>query len=264
MDTTGPLTVLEVLLLAMLGMFTMAIFFVVFFVAYQRKLMQQHKQHNQALASHQQALLQATVQSQEKERNRIARDLHDDIGAMLSTIKLYANQAGTGDREESLVLSKKMGRLLDDTLQTVRRISYDLHPVILKNFGLQEALQSLMERIDAESDIQTTCAFAPGLPVLAYDKELAIYRIVQELVSNSLKYASPSRLWLSISCKHAAWRLTYKDDGPGYEVNPELKNTGLGLRNIETRAQLIGAKVQYLQAGGRTRAQLTMILIRHE
>ena len=265
MDQTGPLSVLEVLLIAMLGMFVLAIAFVIFFVAYQRKLAKQQQEQRDREALYQQDLLRAIVESQEKERDRMAKDLHDDIGAMLTTIKLYAEQLDMAEGEEELArLKDKTTGLIDETIGSVRRISYDLHPLILKNFGLQEATEALARRINAADGPRCETDFCKPMPNLDYPSELAIFRIIQELLSNSLKYADAHTIHIHFLTYQDQLAIHYTDDGKGYDpAVPDLKR-GLGLRNIESRASLIGGRVSYDQVDGHTRFTLTKDIMNNE
>lgn len=258
MDETSPLTILEVLLFGMLGMFVMAIVIIVFFLVYQRRLLAQQKSNQQMAIAHQESLLQASISSQEKERNRLAKDLHDDIGAMLTTIKLYTDQiSGDCDLEELEKLRLKTNQLVDQTLLSVRRISYDLYPVVLQNLSLEEALETLCSEINDSNSIKINLSY-DGLPNLIFEHQLAIYRIVQELISNTLKHASAKTIHIKFHSFGDKLQLEYMDDGDGYVPADASKSKGLGMKSIQSRVGLLGGHLQYVKDKERTKVILTI------
>lgn len=256
MGSTNELTILEVLLFAMLGMFLMAIAIVLFFVIYQKRILKEQVHTQKLSADHQASLLSASIAGQEKERNRLSKDLHDDIGGLLTTIRLYADQIDVMDSESELkALKEKTTTLVDTTIQSVRQIAYDLHPVILENLGLMEGLQNMVDDINQTKVIHLH--FNQGkIPDLTYDQELALFRIIQELVNNTLKHAQATQITLNLEFIENEVELFYTDNGVGYNPDQLTDSGSLGLKNIESRAKLLEGNISYLIAPGSTTVKL--------
>ena len=214
---------------------------IISFVVYYQKRMLQNRMERQAMESeYQQRLLQTTLESQEQERKRLASELHDGIGAMLSATKLNLNFLKTSiTDQETLASIGEIKNMIDDTIDTVRRISKDLLPSSLEKFGLAEALREFCEKI---STVQLKVRFedesAPSL--IGKKDELPVYRLVQEIVNNALKHANATTIRVTLSGK--TWLELYiQDDGDGFDVNAVKKdiNKGVGLYNIENRVRML-------------------------
>ncbi|MDJ1506577.1 sensor histidine kinase [Xanthocytophaga agilis] len=234
----------EILLASMIGLFALAMGIVLIFVIHQRRMVAKDLQQKQLEHHYQKQLLKATIESQEKERNRIAHDLHDEIGVLLTTSRLYFNQLSYVKAEEHLQqVSNKMNGLFDEMMFNIRRISHDLRPVILENLGLIEAVESLSEKLN-EAGIQFQ--FTHQITIeLSKEAELILYRIIQELIGNTLKHAKASHIFLHIKDQQHQLYLTYKDDGIGFE--PDNTNSGLGMKSIESRLNLLDGKMKIIK-----------------
>jgi len=225
---------------------------ILFAVVYQRRALQQEMVVKQIEFDHQQNMLRATLISQEVERNRIAKDLHDSVGAMLSTLQLVIKQYGRKPPEETR--QQKMlassTSIIDDTIATVRRISHDLLPPNLQRLGLQMALQELLETVGQASAIAIDFKMAVPEKLLSSEEEITIYRMVLEFVNNSIKHAEASMLKVALNYQAGVLRLMCLDNGKGMEQTSAEMSGGLGLRNIESRALFLGGKVVWETAPG--------------
>lgn len=228
----------QLLIGGMLGMFILSISIVVFFVVYQRRLFKQQQEHLRKEADYQQKLLRANFLSQEKERNRIGKDLHDEVGAMLTTTKLYfghLEQAGT--QEQFQTIKEKTFSLLDQTMTTVRRVSHDLRPVVLEKLGLVEAIFNTIDLINQSGEIKID--FHHEMNESCHEEfELNWYRIVQELTHNTIKHASAKTIEIHFSSAEGKMKMLFKDDGIGFEEG-FTSMSGLGMQNIQSRLQLM-------------------------
>src|ERR1051326_8223352 len=131
------------------------VFVIIFFVIiHQRKVIKYQLELKQINEEQQKKLIQAAVQSEEAERKRISAELHDDVGALLSTVKLYLNQIQPGDlKDENKVGALRDSKeLLNDTVQTVRNLSSNLQPATIKDFGLLSTLQNFCDKLNNSSD----------------------------------------------------------------------------------------------------------------
>jgi len=230
----------SILLVGMLGLFLLALGYVIIFVSYQRRMIARDLEKQKLELDHQKQLLQAAIDNQEVERKRIAHDLHDEIGALLTTSRLYFNQLSPGRAEQQLeMVSHKINLLFDEMMTNIRRISHDLRPVVLENLGLIEAIEGIRDKLtNTGLDFIFTHHFTFRM---AREAELILYRIIQELVSNTVKHAGASHITLSINEYGDQLHFEYADDGIGFEPT---EKTGLGLKSIESRLSLIEASMQ--------------------
>lgn len=226
---------------------------IIFFLIYYQKRMLQNKIATQELESgYQKQLLLTTIDSQEKERKRIASDLHDGVGAMLSAAKLNLNMLRSGaiPKEELMEALGETKDMIDETIETVRRISKDLLPSSLDVFGLSKAVEELCEKLD---NPKTRVKYeAHGDEVaLTKQQELLVYRMIQELINNALKHAEASVIRVNINWEESL-TVTVHDDGKGFnveEIRGDIKR-GVGLYSIENRAGLIGGSVVFKSQPG--------------
>ncbi len=190
--------------------------------------------------------LQAMVLGEENERKRVAKDLHDGIGVLLTSVKLRLSNFQ--DKVEAKDDFKKSLDQIDNACTEVRRISHNMIPASLTKLGLQEAILDLLDNVQASTDIiiEEALHYEEG----AYDesKEVLIYRVVQELINNSLKYADPTKLSIEIGKSKQDYVLTYKDNGKGFEKS-KVKS-GLGLRSIASRVDILKGKLTIETAPG--------------
>ncbi|MGW4423397.1 HAMP domain-containing sensor histidine kinase [Streptosporangium sp. NPDC004631] len=197
--------------------------------------------------------------AQEGERQRIARELHDEIGQSLTVVllglKRATDRAPAELRGELHTISETVRSSLDEVRQVARR----LRPGVLEDLGLISAMNALVTDFSQISDVPVTRRLDPRLPRLSGDAELVLYRIAQEGLTNITRHADASRVELSLTGKPGAVVLSITDDGRGGPIRE-----GAGIRGMRERALLIGARltVDHPPAGG-TRIGLT-IPVRHE
>lgn len=232
-----------ILMAGMIGLFVLALGFVVIFVVYQRRIISKDLQQQKMENDHQKKLLQAAIDNQEAERKRIAHDLHDEIGTLLSTSRLYFNQLSPGQAEEQLTMvGDKINSLFDEMMVNIRRISHDLRPVVLENFGLTEAIGAIRHKL-VEAGIGFNLTYHLSFKMTS-ESELMIYRIIQEFVSNTLKHAHATAIELSIGENTGELFLVYADNGVGFELPI---SHGLGLKSIESRLSLLAGSMQIIK-----------------
>ena len=247
MDSPVEQEVVRLLFGGTVAMLLLALALVAFFLLYQKKLVSQQLRLQTLQNAYQKELLSATIQTEERERERIGNDLHDEIGSSLSAAKMLLAQLSYSDtvtEKEQEVVALVEG-LLGDSLRDVRNISQNLHPAVLAQFGLEKALHNLSGRC-ADS-------FANGMDVrveltstLSSTQELALYRIVQETVNNALKHAQASRLTVLLQQQPGRLSLTVADNGRGFDYARAQQNeqSGLGLKSLAARASLLDAVLQ--------------------
>lgn len=186
--------------------------------------------------------IMAMLRGQEEERKRIAADLHDQVGAMLSAVKLnYSTLQEAIHDIRAKQMFNKVGSLLDQAVQEVRRVSHNLMGGVVNESGLANALEKLKDAIEQSGKIQVRLITVGLEERLESDIELAVYKVVQELLSNTLKHAKATKFTIQINRQKEELLLTVEDNGIGYDSTNTKK--GLGLDNMNHRIGAIGGKV---------------------
>lgn len=231
--------------IGILIMLSLALAFIVFFNRSQRKILAEQMQMQQLKLEHQEALLYNNLKTQEEERKRIAKDLHDEVGSKLNVIhlnlhRLKKNAAANPVLEETV--SDIFG-VINDTIDTTRRISHDLLPPTLENFGLADAIKELCESYQRSAvlNIQFDHVQGQERPIEKM-VEVNLFRIIQELISNSIKHGQATQISIRLLDNHKGLRLEYQDNGRGFDPANLAHKTGLGMQNIESRIQMIHAQ----------------------
>ncbi|UXP32327.1 sensor histidine kinase [Reichenbachiella agarivorans] len=188
--------------------------------------------------------LSSLLEGQELERKRLAREIHDGIGPTLSTVKMkLANIEGDLEsiNHELAEKFRQSYEMIDEAADDLRSISHNLMPRVLSDFGLVEALDTLCDKIDETKSV-TVDYLNSGLESrLDEVTELGLYRISQELINNTLKYAHAKKITLQLIKREEGIRLLYEDDGRGFDPN-EISH-GLGFMNIENRTKALAGQV---------------------
>lgn len=195
-------------------------------------------------------IFNSEIYSEEKERERFAKELHDGLGPILSTCKIYLhslNEMLEGNREV-LKISERALTLLDDALGSIKEISNNLSPHVLRNFGLVHAVISFTHNIESLSGLKFEVHYNYENR-LAEVVEFTVYRILTELINNSLKYAEASLVKIEINLKGQILNVIYSDNGKGFNLEDVKKqNKGFGLINIENRVTKFNGSFAYRTA----------------
>jgi len=255
----------QIFMVSTLIMLTLVGFIIFFVMVYHRRLTNQRLLLLEKESEHQQNLLAASIETQEIERQRIARDLHDEIGAMLSAVKMKVSLTKRKAKDDDILspLLTETSDLLTDSIQNVRRISHALLPPLLETFGLGAALKSLVEKSQSE-----------GGPVIAYrtegtgerlgpQVEMGLYRVALEVLNNAIKHAQARHIFMRLLREPERTVLEIKDDGIGFDFSTQkAASSGLGLKNIESRVRTIGGEWEFHSEVGQ--GTLVKISLSHE
>jgi PAS domain S-box-containing protein len=187
---------------------------------------------------------EALIAGQEIERRRLALELHDGIGQAISAIGINMNTLEPelekfNHKFKTIYVDIKAK--LDDVFEEIRAISKNLTPKILEDFGLARALEYLGETIDKSTDVEFHLSLYGDLKNLDSKISLAIYRIVQELISNSLRHADPKNINIYVTRGSDDILFIVEDDGKGFD--PEKLTIGLGISNLKSRVELLKGQV---------------------
>jgi signal transduction histidine kinase len=183
---------------------------------------------------HQQQLINSEISTQERERERIAKELHDSVGTDLSALKLIISQnlqKNSNDVEEQL----------QSIIHEIKNIIYELTPPGLERFGLFKVLKNYIEKLNP---IGIQIQFdSYGDEIKDFNTSITIFRIIQELISNSLKHSSATNITITINSFPDLISILYEDNGIGF--NYDSINPGLGLQNIESRIKLMQGTIAF-------------------
>lgn len=192
------------------------------------------------------------IQSQENERKRLARELHDDTAPNLAYLSLELDSIvdKSPDLSEGNVKRlKEIREKLNRTQQDIRRFSHELHPAILDNLGLEPALEALIADLNSRMNMRITFEVAGTEAQMPDEVRLELYRIAQEALNNIRKHSGTTEAAVCLKYSPDKTRLSVVDYGSGF--NPSTLNTGLGLTSMRERANLIGAKLEVHSRTGR-------------
>lgn len=241
-DVTDNMPLLVIL--AMSGTSLLVVCFILFSIRNQNKLLRQKRKMQEAELRYQKELLHAVINSQEQERSRIGMDLHDEVGSALSSLRMIiGNFAGAGAVTEAEGLHRQCKQIIDRVITDVRNISHNLSPLTRGVYGFSDAIEDLCDNVNRSGTIQLMLRLnANGaLSGLNDTAALALYRVIAELINNTIKHAEAQTIELSFSTDSGRLLIDYRDDGKGLPQGNEAAGNGMGMRNIESRLGMIGA-----------------------
>jgi signal transduction histidine kinase len=228
-------------IIVFLLLFVVSTFLQFLFLLSQRKIRLREIEKNSLKITHQKRMIQATILAQEKERLRISQDFHDAISAKLNAISLYARLLQDGDlnAEDTNMVIKNILKAIDRTLVSAREISHNLTPVILTKLGFNAAFEELFESFNASKKILIEPLLNYPDGYLNLESELHLFRITQELISNSITHGKAQKITLKIEIKDNGVTYNYVDNGIGFNTQEIADKKGLGFTNIENRIDLL-------------------------
>lgn len=183
----------------------------------------------------------AALAAQERERLRVARELHDEIGQSLTAVTLQAERAADNGAADPTAELRRIADDIRDSLDDVRRIARELRPEALDDLGLVNALITLCSRVSAQGELRVEGQLEAGVPPLESDVELVIYRVAQESLTNVVRHARASYATVSLKPENGVVILRVRDDGRGLPT--ELPKGTAGMGGMRERALLVGGRL---------------------
>jgi signal transduction histidine kinase len=245
MQTAATDNIVILVILGMTGTFLLVSSFILFTIRNQNKLLKQRQDFQQAQIAHQKELLRAIIESQEAERKRIGQDLHDDVGTTVSGLRLLIEMFRPADEKDSnfLEFKKSSKNIIDKIVKDVRNISHNLSPTTLRYYGLAAAITEHCTIINQSGKLEVTLTneAEETLEGLDINVSTAIYRVLEELLNNTIKHSGASKANISLSAGSNALTIDYKDNGKGIPIEQSAAKKGMGLQNIESRLLNINA-----------------------
>lgn len=212
------------------------IFFVVSIIRYNKRYIQLQKER-----------IQAQIMIQEQERKRIANDLHDSLGPLLSTVKLYMHSIVINNDADKEALNKASG-YIDETISNLREISYNLIPSTLARNNLIVAVNEYISRI-TNHNLLNIVFDVTNDTVIPKKIELHLFRIIQEIIHNTIKHSGAAILNLTITSQPGLLFLISEDDGRGFNLaDVRQESEGLGLKSVENRCEIINGTFKIITA----------------
>jgi signal transduction histidine kinase len=245
METIKDLSFLDTLLPLAAIIFIIGIGVVFLNLHFQKNLSVQKLKQEALKNVYQNDLLRSNIQAQEEERKRIAHDLHDELGAVISIIRMHLmvleqqNTGGTGSLQDGL---QNVRQLSETALASIRSISHRLMPPQLESFGLLTTLESVIGQINKTGEITIELTCNAPLEELPWLVNLGLYRIIMELINNTLKHAGAAFVKIDIHHNNHYLVCHYFDDGKGLPEDNIYK--GLGHKSIEGRVNSLGGKLE--------------------
>ncbi|TNF48425.1 MAG: hypothetical protein EP305_05500 [Bacteroidetes bacterium] len=225
------------------GMIVMVIAIIVFVILYQRKMFAKQNEILQIETSKQKELVNAVLTAKEMEQKRIAQELHDEIGSSINAVKMSLIKMKMDEDHKSSLSSELL-----QISKNVRRISNELMPSVLEELGFHQAIEHLLKKFQITSGLEIRLNYEQEMPfALNKGTQLSLYRIIQELVNNIIKYAEATKIEVIISHHSDQLELRIIDDGIGFIPDQDslTKGDSLGLKNIKSRIQQIDGEDSY-------------------
>jgi len=236
-----------------LFMLAFAMAFVLFVNFSQKKILKEQMQVQKLALQHQEELLHSNILTQEAERKRIARDLHDEIGSKLNVIFLNIHRLKefSKDGDDLSAITDEIELVINTTIDSTRQISHELLPPTLEEFGLVEAIRELQHSYNQLDTVQLDFITMEDENNIE-DRliELNLFRVIQEQINNSIRHGKATKIDIKLWAKSDLIKLTYQDNGVGFDSTQLATKMGLGMKNIESRLQMIKASYQFDSSPG--------------
>jgi signal transduction histidine kinase len=233
------------IIISMAGLGLIVIGFILVQVRNQKKLLEKQKQIAAVEISHQKKLLEAVITSQEAERQRIGSDLHDEVGSVLSSLRILIEKNNSNGTPVSDTFVKRSKELIDRVIVRTRQISHNLSPHIGGKFSFYDALHELCDTVTHSASLEIIRDFDEAtLPAsLQENVAVALYRVLAELINNTIRHARANCIRIVITIDRSI-HIRYSDDGIGLAKASYTSSKGMGMQNIESRLNMIHASWQ--------------------
>ncbi|HOP12910.1 ATP-binding protein [Lentimicrobium sp.] len=190
-------------------------------------------------------VLSAIVRTEENERLNFAKELHDGLGPLLSSVKMAVSSAHTGNNgpqnKEVMIHAEK---LIDESITSLKEISNKLSPHVLNNFGIKKAVKSFITHVPPVEDLNINFETNLAEKRYPYNTEVVLYRVICELITNSLKHAEARNIYITLMDEADGIRLDYLDDGIGFDSKIlEIGDKGMGFANIRSRIKSLNGTI---------------------
>lgn len=223
-----------------------AVFLVVFFYFSRKKIIQKELEKRDLILQYQKEQLHAVIVTQEEERKRIAQDLHDDISSKLNIVSLNTHllSAPNLTEAETKEITDNIINLTAKALENSRKIAHNLLPPVFEKFGLNAGIQELCEEFESSKSVKVAYENEVDFDEKEIDRHLHVFRILQELMNNSLNHGKASQIWINFENQNGINTCHYKDNGVGFDSKNAENQKGLGMKNIDSRVSFLNGTLE--------------------
>lgn len=236
-DIVGAIIIASILLVIL------AVFTLLFFLLYIKKRVNLKQQNDNLKIAFQQELLQTQIEIQEETFNHISAEIHDNIGQVLSFLKLNLSLKENLTSQQLEEKINTSAELVTAVIKDVRNLSKSLSYEYIKQFGLDQALKNELNRINLTDLFETSFNIKGEAFVFSDQINLLIFRIFQESINNIIKHANANKITVNLNYSTDFFTLNINDNGNGFLVTEKDANHGSGIKNIKKRAKVLGATI---------------------
>ncbi len=193
-------------------------------------------------------VLNAIIETEERERKRFAKDLHDGLGPLLSTVKMSVSALMKTEKDEkNLEIIKNTNHIINEAIKSIKEISNNLSPHVLTDFGLASAVKNFTNKINETKVVEISFDSNIYNQRFSTNIEVVLYRTICELVNNSLQHSNAKNIIIKLTSSDSFIDLLYEDNGKGFDVSKVMhENTsGTGLRNIVSRIESVNGTYKF-------------------
>ena len=218
---------------------------VIFFYFSRKKIIQKELEKKDLILAHQKEQLRAILITQEEERKRIAQDLHDDISSKLNVVSLnsYLLTAANLTETETKEITDNIINITAKALDNSRKIAHNLLPPVFDKFGLHAGVEELCEEFESSKSVKISYQNKIDFDDREKDKHLHVFRILQELMNNSLRHGKASEISIVFDKVNGINNCFYHDNGTGFDSKNSENQKGLGMKNIASRISFLNGNI---------------------
>jgi signal transduction histidine kinase len=236
---------IEVIVYSFLAFFLMGVVLVLFFYFSRKKIIKNELEKKDLQIFYQKELIRSVIITQEAERKRIAQDLHDDISSKLNVVSLNCHLLSTPNLlpNEIMEIKKNIISISNKALENSRKIAHGLLPPVLDKFGLDAGIEELCFEFRSCKLVDVVYDNSIVFDERDKDMQLHVFRILQELMNNSLRHGNASEIVIVFCEINGIKNCNYKDNGIGFDVLDVKNQNGLGMKNIESRIAFLNSSI---------------------
>jgi len=237
------LNLLPIFFLGSLLLLLFAITLIIFLITHKKKQYSNLLEKQTMENNYQNQLLQSKLEVQEQSFKYFSEEIHDNIGQLLSIVKMQLYNIRSSSHEEEIVTkAQDCNEILGKAITDLRNISHTLSSAFVSNAGLADAIEKDLEYIRSAKDVKCTLHQSGEEYELDNEKELLVFRIIQEAIANAIKHASPTAIDIYLDFKPTMIGVTIEDNGSGFNTHEHPKS-GIGLNNMHVRTELLKGRL---------------------
>lgn len=223
-----------------------AFFLVAFFYFSRKKIIQKELEKRDLEIQYQREQLHAVIVTQEEERKRIAQDLHDDISSKLNIVSLNSHLLTSPNLTEDEIkeITENIINLTAKALENSRKIAHNLLPPVFEKFGLNAGVEELCDEFESSKSVKVHYQNQIDFDDQDINRHLHIFRILQELMNNSLRHGKATEIWVNFKNENEVNGCHYKDNGVGFDNTNADNQKGLGMKNIDSRISFLNGTIK--------------------